>query len=46
MPINASPENKAYNEAKSFAALVDNGSTGPIPPRIIDAFRSESIQFK
>ena len=32
--------------AKIFAPFVRNGSTGPIPPRIIDAFNSESIQLK
>ena len=42
--ISASPLWSAYIEAKIFAALPLIVSTGPMPPRIIDALSSESIQ--
>lgn len=42
-PMIASPENSAYADANSFPARVCSSSTGPMPPRIIDAFRIASI---
>jgi hypothetical protein len=42
--INTSPLKSAYSEAKTFAVVFVKESTGPIPPKIMEAFNSESIQ--
>ena len=42
--IKARPLYSAYIDAKTFAASLFIGSTGPMPPRIIDALSNESIQ--
>jgi hypothetical protein len=41
---NTTPENRAYKDANSFAAGVRRGSTGPMPPRIMLAFKRASTQ--
>ncbi len=42
--MNISPLNKAYIDEKNFALSLLSWSTGPMPPKIIDAFKSASIQ--
>jgi hypothetical protein len=42
----AIPLNNAYIDANSFPEVVYIGVTGPIPVRIMEAFKSESIQDK
>lgn len=44
--INASPLKSAYADAKTLALVLVSALTGPIPPKIIDAFRSESSQLR
>ena len=44
MPMHTSPLKSAYRAEKSFPPAVSIRSTGPIPLRIIDALRNESIQ--
>lgn len=44
--MNISPLKSAYADAKSLAPVLASGFTGPIPPKIIDAFSRESTQSK
>jgi hypothetical protein len=43
---NIIPENNAYIDANNFPPVVLTGSTGPMPPKIIEALRRESSQDK
>ena len=43
---NTIPEKSAYKEANNLPPNVWRSPTGPIPPRIIEAFNNESIQLK
>src|SRR5678810_733258 len=44
--MKTSPEYSAYEPANTLPASVLGTSTGPIPPRIIDALRNASVQFR